>query len=133
MTRRLLAQVTHLRFATVLDVQRARNDERVARAGDICVSPQFWSQQPFSAAFPSSLSQQLFPAAFLSSLSQQPFSEAFPSKNCGETQLLSSRNCSAHCTVDVSIFIGFSSLDTTPNHSYIGSLSKLPLNRASEF
>ena len=84
MTRRLLAQVTHLRFATVLDVQRARNDERVARAGDICVSPQFWTSegwQPFSAAFPSSLSQKLFPAAFLSSLShslsQKLFSAAF--------------------------------------------------------
>ena len=28
------------------------------------------------------------------------------------------------------IFFGFSKLDTTPSHSYIGSCSKLPLNKA---
>ena len=44
MTRRFKNEVTNLRFTTVLDVRRARNDERVARGPrPIRISPHFWT------------------------------------------------------------------------------------------
>ena len=87
----------NLHFTTVLDVRRARSDERVVSRRDLPNLPcgkekkKFYrgaafskssglsssSQQIFSAAFLSSSSQQLFSAAFLSSLSQQLFSADF--------------------------------------------------------
>ena len=38
-------ELKNLRFTTVLDVRRARSDERVARAPSkfACISPQFWA------------------------------------------------------------------------------------------
>ena len=43
-TRGFKNEVTNLRFTTVLDVRRARNDERVARGPrPIRISPQFWT------------------------------------------------------------------------------------------
>ena len=43
-TRGLRGRSQNLHFTTVLEVQRARNDERVARRhGEFCISPQFWT------------------------------------------------------------------------------------------
>ena len=91
----------NLHFTTVLDVRRARSDERVVSRRDLPNLPcgkekkKFYrgaafskssglsssSQQIFSAAFLSSSSQQLFSAALLSSSSQQLFSAALLSSS----------------------------------------------------
>ena len=76
--RRNFKEEQHFKRSSIFEEQPSKSSsfQQPFSAAFLSSLSQHLSQQPFSAAFLSSLSQQPFLAAFLSSLSQQPFSAA---------------------------------------------------------
>ena len=80
-TRGLRGDVQNLDFATVLDVRRARSDERVVSRLGQPNPPRVKKKRNFKEVLIHSHSQQIFSADFLSRSSQQIFSADFLSRS----------------------------------------------------